>query len=478
MNDFEKDENGFSEEPIQNNEQESLNEELEEIRSRFQEILDERTATYLAGGDIQGYDEEEPSSEEQPSDSEDKCSCCGENKRAVQYGEDYPYCEDCRNLMQHQPFSFSGIVALICVLFLTGVGVFYNFSKNADIIDKSLNAESYLAEGKIYSAAREYSSILQNYAAASSEFGSVKVPKKIVKKYALLCDSLSEYAAAAGVSNQFLSEKDLKNPAYKKLADYSEKNAFLEKISTVINEAIKSGITDTDKMLEIIEALRNEEGSDDFLIDNYRLTVLQYFGAGLDEQYDLLTEMKEKYPDRWIISYVLCDVCSKLGKTEEAQECFDVVIKHNTEDASIFVYLADAYRFSQEPDPDRMLEIIEEGIAADSETQYMTTDLAREKAVALMLKGDYTTAFEVMSEAYTEFNAALQYGQAMNPMQFLYTYQLCAYMSENQDAYDVAAMFIKNLESYGYSASKDIAKLIKGKTDVKTILTDKEGDLA
>ncbi|MGN1118004.1 MAG: hypothetical protein ACI4RU_05280, partial [Acutalibacteraceae bacterium] len=138
--------------------QDELIEELEGIRSKFQELLDETAETYLAGGDIQDYeDEEEQEKEEDEEIADDElCQCCGEKKRDTSFGEDYPYCEDCRELMKHSPVSFFGVLALFCVLVLTGVSVYMFGSSNAEIANQALSAEEYIMKGNVYSAINAY----------------------------------------------------------------------------------------------------------------------------------------------------------------------------------------------------------------------------------------------------------------------------------------------------------------------------------
>lgn len=454
-----------------------LGEELEGIRSKFQEILDEETQTYLAGGDIQAYDdaEEEPESEE-PISEDMLCRCCGERKRNTQSDEDYPYCDECTELMKHSPFSFSGILALVAVLVLTGVSIFYVFASSADIIDKAHAADTYYQSGKIYTALNTYGEVLQGFISNNSDFGKMPVPRKIVRNYADICAEMTEYGNSKGVAEQFFSESDFKNPAYKKLTVYSEKYDFMSKVSETIQQALTMDKNGADEICETIEGLRGTEGCDDFLLDNYKLSIQQYFGADNEKQYEILSEMKKSYPDKWIVDYALCAVCSKLGKTEEALSSYEEVIRHNTEDGSVYVYLADTYRFSEECDPDKIIEAVEAGIEAEGEGQYSFTDLSREKAVALLLKGDYDAAYDAMAEAYQVLYSMLYSGQQpVNLAQFFYTYQLCAHLKGDRDVYDSSAAMLGML---GYEESKDLKSFINEKTTLENILTDKEGDLA
>lgn len=465
-----------NEEPAQ---QDELLDELEGIRSRFQELLDETAETYLAGGDIQDYDDEEEQKKEADEEisSEDLCQCCGEKKRDTSFDEDYPYCADCRELMKHSPLSFLGVLALLCVLILTGVSVYMFGSSNAEIANQALTAESYSANGKIYSALSAYNQILQSYSSSSTSLVSTPaLPKKVAARYAQTYASLLNYSYANSVVEEFFSESDLKNPIYKKLNEYSEKNDCYSDIMSLINTALQDENNGADEICASLEELKQEEDSDAFLIDYYEYIVVQYFGESAEKQYDMLTSLIEEYPDQWPLKYELCAVCAKLGKTDEAQTNLNEVIKYNSEDGAIYAYLADAYRFCEEPDPDKMLEAVEKGETADADTGYATADLGRVKAIAYLLKGDYDSAYDSASSAYNSAYSSLYYGYSIsNLSQCLYTYQLCAHLKDDQDAYDSVTAILGYV---GLDESKDIKSFIKGKASLEDIITNKEGDLA
>lgn len=454
-----------------------LTEELEGIRVKFQELLDETAQTYLASGDAQEVDEEQTDSEETEEISEEElCQCCGERKRAAEFGEDYPYCEECRKIMQHSPISFKGIFALICVILLTGVAVFYVFAANASLIDSAVTAEANLRAGKIYSAIENFSQALQPYAPDSSAIGNKAIPKKVAAKYADAYASLLNYNYASSVVNQFFGEKDLKNPVYSRLNSYVAKGKSYAKIMETINNALADEKNGAPEIVKLLEALKSDGENDAFLIEYYEYIVTQYFGEKPENQYEMLSQLGEKYPDEWPVKYELCAICSKLGKAEEAETYLSEVIKHNSEDAAIYAYLADAYRFGEEPNADKMLEVLEKGFEVDGDSGYASTDLNRVKAIAYLLKGDYDSAYDAAAAAYQVAYSSIQYGYGVNNLaQCLYTYQVCAHLKDDKDAYEgVSALF----GYIGLDESEDVKSFVKGKTTLEKIITDREGDLS
>ena len=72
--------------------------------------------------------------------------------------------------------------------------------------------------------------------------------------------------------------------------------------------------------------------------------------------------------------------------------------------------------------------------------------------------------------------SSLSYGYSVNNLsQCLYTYQLCAHLKGDEDAYDSVVAI---LGYTGIPESKDIKSFIKGTSSLEDIITNGEGDLA
>ena len=107
-----------TEETNEAQEENELVQELEDLRDMFQQELDKATeeAENAPEALIQELDEfrEEP---EEPEEFTGRlCEICGENPCAEEYGEDYPYCEECRNIMKKYPLRASGILMSILMI--------------------------------------------------------------------------------------------------------------------------------------------------------------------------------------------------------------------------------------------------------------------------------------------------------------------------------------------------------------------------
>lgn len=456
-----------------NEEEQTIEQELEEIRDLFQKELDLQTETYLAGGDIQEYDDEEESDEyeEELISEEDLCECCGEKRRDTSVSADYPYCSECRNLMQHYPIGFKGILTIVASLVLSCLSIFLIFSQNAMVISSTLDADSFAAEGKLYSALYGYYNAVS---ASSSDF----VPKKVVAKCAKAFALMNDYSDGYMIATRYLSESDLKLPTYKFISEYGKVNDTLTAIQEIIYEPLSKedrSADDAQQICEDIEALRADADSkyDDFYIDYYKYVVMHTLKVPLEEQFEALKAIDEKYSkEQWVYSYDLCAVAARLGDIETAEKYFNVIMKNNTEDSSAHAYLADAYRFCETPDPDKMLELVEQGFEAQGSYEYASCDLYRVQALAYMLKGDYENAFE---SAELSYQAAYASSFSVNNLfPCLYTYMVCGSLTENETAVDTVENLLKQ---NGYEVAKEIRSFISGKTELKELITNPEGEL-
>lgn len=460
-------------------ESESLNEELENIRDMFQTELDNATQTYLAGGDLQGYDDG-PDEEDDDDDEESEdaipddmlCECCGEKERDLSEGEDYPYCADCKDIMRSYPIGAKGILILIAVLILGATSLLTNFSGNVDILDKAVTAQEAIASGKLYTGLYAY------YDAINSADTNSK-PKKLVGRCVKVFATLNDYRDAVAMAGQYLDENDLNSPSYKFINDYSIKNDTITAIENIIYEPLSSEETtydDADGICESLDALKNdsENNYDHYYIDYYKYVVKNTLGGINDEVYKYLIELDETYGDEeWVHLYDLCNAAAKLGDVNAAKEYFNRIIKENSEDGTAYVYLANAYRFIETVDPDEMLKLAEQGFTAQGNYGFASSDLYRIQAIAYMLKGDNEKAHEAATNMYS---VVTQNSYSVNNLfPCLYTYALTSSLTGNKDGYDD---IVDLLKTNGYDMSQQINSVINGDMTVKELLTDAEGDLA
>ena len=106
--------------PVQDD---ALKQELEGIRDLLQQELDHAGDEPL----IQALDEvqeEEPEDEEIPED--ELCKCCGERRRDTSFGEDYPYCSECRDVMKASGLRVPAVLMLLLTFILAGASLYFS----------------------------------------------------------------------------------------------------------------------------------------------------------------------------------------------------------------------------------------------------------------------------------------------------------------------------------------------------------------
>lgn len=460
-------------------ESDGLDEELENIRDMFQTELDNATQTYLAGGDLQDCDDSSDDEETQDGDGESEqipedqlCECCGEKPRDTSEGEDYPYCKDCKELMRSYPIGVKGIIVLIVVLVLGAASLMTTFSKNVEILDKAITAQEAVSANKLYSG-------LYSYYDAINSADSKAMPKKLVARCIKVFAKLNDYRDAVSMADRYLDESDLKNPTYKFINNYTVKNETITAIENVIYEPLSSSDTtaeDAEGLCKSLDALKEdtEHNYDEFYIDYYKYVVNHTLKLPMEDVYEELLALDEKYgKQEWVHLYDLCNAAAELGKVDEAQKYFDRIAAENAEDATAYPYLANAYRFGETVDPDKMIELTEKGFEAQGQYAYASSELYRVQAVAYLLKGDKEKAYEAATNMYS---VVTQNNYSVNNLfPCLYTYALCSSLAGKEDGYkDVTDLLKKN----GYDMSQQVVSAIKGDITLKEILTDAEGDLA
>lgn len=460
----------------------ALYEELEGIRDMFQQELDKNSQsdpdTYLASGDMQECDDcdcdtdsENQETEEIPEDM--LCECCGERVRDISESDDYPYCAECKQIMRTYPIGVKGIVTLLVVLALGIASLMINFSSNADLLDKAVTAKSAISSGKLYTGLYAY------YDAVSTASSSGTVPKKLVANCAKALAALNDYNGATSLANQYLSESDLNSSRFSFIKDYEKKNETITAIENIIYEPLSSADTTADDaqgICDSLEALKNdsEHDYDPFYIDYYEYVVKNTLGVSKEEVYEELLAIDNEYPDEWVHVYDLCDVAAKLGKAEDTEKYYERLKSKNSEEVTAYTCYANLYRFADEVDTDKLLEIVDEGITAQGNFSFAgSAGLYRIKTIAYLLKGDNEKAYEAATEMYSVITKNSYSVNNLFPC--LYTYALASHLAGETDSYnDVLSL----LEYNGYTMSQQVISVINGDLTVEEILTDAEGDLA
>ena len=448
-----------------------LKQELEELRDMFQQELDK--ATEEAENPQELIVESEESAQESDADEIEEepgkpCECCGEHPCATEYGEDYPYCEECRKFMKKYPLRWSGIVTAV-IMAIVFVATTYVGTGYAEDFMSVADAAAYYDSGKLMTA-------LNGYYGYLSSVTSDRISMKAVK------DSIDGFvktgyvADAVDLVNRVYSENQLKLPWNKKYASLeAESDALTESyytITDIITPVLNDKDYDYDTVMADLDALyekTDDEGNpvvvNPVFIEYYRYVVMSIAEKGNDELLAQLKKTAEKDTDgnlQWIYLSNYCGIAAKSGDLKLTEKLYKQMLDTSSEDTNAYVALASYYRYTETPDPDKMLEICEEAkkVAASGDLGYLPT-----MAIAYMLKGEGAVALETMGEFMSLGGYTVQ---SCN------LYALCALYNGNEEIYnDMKDM----LETSGYEISDTVKQYKKGKLEIMDILTDKEGDI-
>lgn len=457
-------------------EKNELDTELEQIRDMFQQELDNATNGESCDNvliqqldDIDENGSDDFSQDEEAEDVEIKtCECCGENPCATQYGEDYPYCEECRELMKKYPMRASGIImtlVMIAAFVLTAVASASYAEDFLTVADAAMNYDS----GKIMTAMTSYYSYIES---ASDSKISMKAVKDILDGY-----SKTGYITdASSLIERIYSESALKLPWNKKYAklvsDANSLTVTYQKAATIIEPVMYGEEYDYDEVMAALDALYSTEPTEQEAVESYEPVFIEYYkyvvmsisGKSLEDQFQQLKKVDEANDKglEWAYLANYCAMAAKMGDEELLNELYDRLIDINKEDGNAYTAKASYYRYLDTPDPEKMLEVCNEAKEnlPSGDVSYMPT-----MAIAYLLQGEGSVALETMTEYMS---------QSSYTVQTCNLYALCAAYNGDEDTYSQMKSL---LESSGYELSSLVEQYKNDKITIEEALTDKEGDI-
>ena len=449
--------------------EDELVQELEGIRDLLQQELDKAGDEPL----IQELDEiaaEEAAPEEIP--EEERCQCCGEKRRDTSFGEDYPYCADCRAVMKASPLRLPAVLMLILMFIVAGASLYFTSLYTLDY--------STLIEGETHFETRE----LTDAAALLSSYMSQKQgaelagPTDFADAYSItavkhLAETFTEmgYLGDANeILTTYLGEKALQRPWNKKYLAITEDYAALKDTSTAINEIMQDvlyyGVTDIDyeerdEQLQSLLAEQNEDGS-----PKYNAAFVEFY------RYVLL-DLQESKPEAMLEQ--LQTVQNLDGNEHQwmylpTKEYADACLAINSQEATAYKAMANVYRFKDEPDAEKILEV-----AKDAESHLTGGSIVPTYqelyAIGYLLQDDYEKAMQAM-EAYMNYTNSST-GYPAYSVSSCNLYALCSVLCENQEGYDeMASVFA----TAGMEPSALIKQYQDGKITLTELLQDDGGD--
>ncbi len=440
-----------------------LTKELEEIRDMFQAELDNASVTEEAGELIQETADVESCEEEEDAVI---CDCCGENPVSKQHGEDYPYCDECRELMKRYPLRKRGIIAIAAMILVFALSVFYgmdSFDEAIEVLDAKIYADSGM----------RLSAISQLYSHMSdSDPDSDKIVEILIDSF---CEAGYLSDAAQYIRNVFTDEELEKasNRKYKEILDSTDVfNATQQLTESIVYDAFRGGDFDYEELAAQLDAVAEsyydeEKGikHESILTEYYKYELMNIKKMDIETQLEMLKATRasdETGLYHWIYLAPLCEVAGKLGDTELAKECFEEMKENNCEDMLAYKAYAASFRYAETPDADAMIKLCEEAEenAYSGDTSYLPI-----LATAYLIKEQGALAYETMQQ----YMSSNRYSTADCNL-----YALCGLYCGNTETYETMKI---TLESAGYTIGETVEKYKNGEISLAEVIADKRGDI-
>lgn len=491
MDDFEKKDFGEIEDPTAEPEtdeaksptevEDNLVKELEGIRDLLQTELDSASEAEESFDEAEGeliqeldeiQDEDEESENEEPKKEKRICECCGEKECDDSYGEDYPYCSDCRKLMTASPAHVGGIVMLVVMIVAIGASLFF-CAKNTSDYMTLIEAETAYSQKKLIDAATTYNTYLQGK--NSSDDVSMKAVRNLIKAFA----SMGYYSDASTLISTYGESHPslLKNKEFSKIPGtyasfLASSTAVNEAIGDVINSGEKFDYEEKAALLDkILEKKQDDEGTpySEVFVEYYKFVLMSVANMDTDKQLEQLLKVKEldNGENPWVYMPNLVNVYAKMGDSENAGIYFEECMKINIQESELYTVYANSYRFSDSTDNEKtaeeMIKIADR--AKESWPSNAAPSYQEIYALAYLFQGKGEEAMKAIEEYVGNGNYSVS---ACN------LYAVCSINVGDEDGY-------KKMVDVFESASRTIGSTVKkyknGKMTLEEVLKDKGGDI-
>ncbi|MBQ7860644.1 MAG: hypothetical protein IJ349_00375 [Clostridia bacterium] len=459
----------ITEEISAESEEDALVKELEGIRDMFQEALDNAGEEQAEGELIQELEEIEDADEEHPEEKAELplCECCAEQPVSLSYGEDYPYCESCRELMKRYPLRISGVISMLLMIVVFGLSVFFGLDsmENAVVV---LEAQAAAGEGKMMSTVQSLYSFVSGKDVDSQKAVDLLIDGFIRTGYVNNAKETVE---------KYYTENQLKlpwNKKYKRAVEFVD--TFLatrDAVQTIVEDAFSGKEFDCDKLIaELDKAKENyvdeEKGIrySEVIIEYYKYELLRLSGAELEKQLEVLRGIEENDKNgfaNWIYLPSICEVAGKMGNEELAKEYFEKMCKNNSEDMKAYASMALYYRYLEVPDGDAIIKLCE---TAASKAYSGDTSYYPALVIGYLIKGEGALALDTM----TEYMSTNYYNVSNCNL-----YALCALYCGNTDIYN---NMVQTLGSSGFEVSELVEGYKNGTVSLEEAIADMRGDIA
>lgn len=476
-------------------EQEKLISELEDLRALVEKTLKEESEKAESGKKESSFNEEffiqDLEDVEVPESYKEKeaplCICCDKklSKKEIDSGKEY--CDECYSRMKRRPLKMKGILTALIMAAVFFATAFTSMDSVMDYESADSTEYEYFFEGYVDYGEHRLISAEANYRKYLSERQyNENVSENAIRQLIDIYCTLGEYPYAVQIIEKYYSDFELSMPWNQKYREIIEKNdayydVYVELQSILEANYSKDGL-DYEKTVSDIYALKEKHGSEaEYIIDIYAVRYSAYTEKDNKAIYEKLIELDEKYgKEESMHISLLCHYASIEGDKAKVDECFERIMKINSQDMSIYVACFNYYRYLETPDTEKMYEICNKMAELSGELAnygYYNCDYLYYLAISYMVKGDAgESSFKMMQELYDTINYYGEYYKGNSGIRNIFNlYALTALYTGNTEAYEWAK---NEIEYLGFELSDLVEKYRSGEMTLAEIIADKGGDIA
>lgn len=484
--------------------QDGLNQELEQLRDLFQQELDHQTQAAQedapsGGGDdpedignssgISDWDRlvtvgdtpviiEEESLDETTGDGADNggegeeeafdenlCYCCQKNPRSLERGEDYLYCEECRERMKHRPvrwYMIPVILLMIAAVALSGYtmrGVVSDYANQAAA--HKLILQNHPVEGlnqyfELYNAGVSSKPMVKQMIRSLWEFGYIQNVQSLLSSFS--SDEIESDRTLSKINEKLTAFNTTADAAYAIIADYETKPAdeipfddLMAQFEALLDGTAAQDATDT----------AEAEAYEPMIVYYYQFYLAKICNRDAQTQLEYLNRMKDSGSSdyRWLYYPELAKCLGETGDYDQAFALCDEMLKDNLDDASVYATRAALYRRQQ--NYDAALTEITAGLELSADNP----ELLRQRAIVYLLQGD-------TANAKTDAEAAFNASATVNTSNVL---AVVCYAIGDTTAFDEIVSF---LESYDTQLSTRTQSYVDGEITLEQLFLEGSADVA
>jgi len=480
--------------------------------------LDEKTKEELGlFGDENTAEDEEDKDEDKDKDEnkepveDDKlCIRCGEKAKDTSVSEDYEFCADCRKEMLNAPLRWTGFVAALAIIIITGVAVLIG-AFTAVVAEPVIEAEGNVAQHRLGDALTSFTAADKAATDLNTQFKMDNLfttgTKTFVKKMQVTAITSSPLSVGQTLSTAIKDAKNYNNPWLKPLKQYSDTYTVFQNTQAAVEpivskyQSAKPADVPYDSLIAQIDALKTSKNASkygNYLLEYYKTYVEVLADKGPATELKYMLEVKKLAPDAtWLYDYYLADTYQRLGRYNDMIAACNELIAQNLNSVDVYSLKARAYCYQKEfakalavcndmevynaksaADYALRAEIYRrEGdftkaasVCADGiKNSNGSTELYRQQAIVLLLQGNKKAAYDAAYNAYNSANTNQD-----TTLELMDTIALCAYIAGEKDMY---TQTVSSLKSNGYSLADSVTKYIAGTMTLKEIFVTGKGDV-